>query len=596
MRMHELEAAAIDAQLQHQIRLDAQLRLRMGELLDALFVTRGHHELGFSSINGYGVERAGENARWCEASRALARRLRERGLAHLRGAVVDGRVSFSMAELLSRHATRDSERELIASAAGKTVRAMQLMLSGNRGPEASERACDGADERRTRRRLVTRGELAMLSVSRMLVSYLSNEDVSDESFVNAILGEAESDLATWRERLERSQSQPGPDEAALNMGLRHEAARRVLAELLTRSQSFEVPIDDAAAAASTSCDHRASRAHDPRAAVQRPVEAASLPSNPVALDRAIRALAAERSKRAGDIAAASLRFLEHRLWRRLGFRSLAAYALARPGLCLSTLEHQATLGRHLRRYPALARGLEAGKIGTEAALLIGRVLGRSAELAHAAAWIERAGARTYRRLREEVLVVLTGLSFDRRGSRMPPGLEALEDFAEIERKVQSGELFRSLLGARNPGPQASVTFIAHSGTDAAAPPLSLRLSDEVHVYWRGLEAEFHALAGHDSSFVAFMCLALWRTWQPFLEAREDKWADVYRRDRHRCQNPVCGRRDITPHHIVFQAHGGGDEKENVVSLCSWCHLQGVHRGRIAVWGRAPKLSWRIGRA
>src|ERR1044072_5560179 len=46
---------------------------------------------------------------------------------------------------------------------------------------------------------------------------------------------------------------------------------------------------------------------------------------------------------------------------------------------------------------------------------------------------------------------------------------------------------------------------------------------------------------------------------------------VYRRDAFRCSSPVCTRRDVTPHHLVFRSRGGGDEDENVASLCVWCH-------------------------
>lgn len=57
-----------------------------------------------------------------------------------------------------------------------------------------------------------------------------------------------------------------------------------------------------------------------------------------------------------------------------------------------------------------------------------------------------------------------------------------------------------------------------------------------------------------------------------------------------------GRRDVTPHHLVFRAAGGDDSSENVVSLCLWCHLEGVHAGRLAVDAPASDMHWRIGRS
>lgn len=158
----------------------------------------------------------------------------------------------------------------------------------------------------------------------------------------------------------------------------------------------------------------------------------------------------------------------------------------------------------------------------------------------------------------------------------------------------SGECRAVSSFGRCSAPETSTEMLQGLPT-ASAPPILLRLSDELYAHWRTIEEEFHALAGVRSSFIAFMCLSLWSTWLPFLEAWDDKWAHVYRRDRHRCQNPVCTRHDATPHHIVFRAHGGGDEAENMVTLCSWCHLESVHRGRIRVEGTARALSWRLGR-
>ena len=70
---------------------------------------------------------------------------------------------------------------------------------------------------------------------------------------------------------------------------------------------------------------------------------------------------------------------------------------------------------------------------------------------------------------------------------------------------------------------------------------------------------------------------------------------VYRRDRYRCASPACDRREVGAHHIVFRAHGGGDEAGNLVSLCGRCHVGGVHGGHIRVFGRAPDgLRWELG--
>ena len=41
--------------------------------------------------------------------------------------------------------------------------------------------------------------------------------------------------------------------------------------------------------------------------------------------------------------------------------------------------------------------------------------------------------------------------------------------------------------------------------------------------------------------------------------------------------------------------GGGNERENRITLCAWHHLRGVHAGRVRASGDAPHgITWEIG--
>ena len=95
------------------------------------------------------------------------------------------------------------------------------------------------------------------------------------------------------------------------------------------------------------------------------------------------------------------------------------------------------------------------------------------------------------------------------------------------------------------------------------------------------------------TFFRFACLVFIETW--VRELPPVAYAGIYARDGLRCTNPLCSRRDCQPHHIRFRAHGGGDEPTNLTTLCTWCHLEGVHEGRISVRGNAPHLEWRMGK-
>jgi hypothetical protein len=68
------ELEPLEARLVAQCRVEAALRLRLGQLLEAL--GRGPcFELGFSSLTAYALERCSQAGRWVENARCMARRL-----------------------------------------------------------------------------------------------------------------------------------------------------------------------------------------------------------------------------------------------------------------------------------------------------------------------------------------------------------------------------------------------------------------------------------------------------------------------------------------------------------------------------------------
>jgi hypothetical protein len=252
-----------------------------------------------------------------------------------------------------------------------------------------------------------------------------------------------------------------------------------------------------------------------------------------------------------------------------------------------------TLAKRVERFPELGAALETGRIGYESALLVGQVLGgrpkEDVSPAVVRAWVERAAARTVVHLREEVRAVVFERAADKHAPLLPPGPERLAAAAELERKVQSGELYRSLLG-RVKGPEVCVTLKSPLLPDRV---LRLTVPADQGLYWEALERQFHRYAGEEASFIAFACFALWGAWLPYLEAIDDKWIELYRRDRFRCQNPVCGRYNVTPHHLRYRGNGK-EEEGDTVGICDWCHLDGIHGGKLTAQGDAPALTWTIG--
>jgi len=100
-----------------------------------------------------------------------------------------------------------------------------------------------------------------------------------------------------------------------------------------------------------------------------------------------------------------------------------------------------------------------------------------------------------------------------------------------------------------------------------------------------LERVHAYVAEGDESFVAFLVRAVTKSWAGAMGGAV-AYAQVYQRDRWRCASPICRSRNVTPHHIVFRSHGGGEAMGNLVSVCTKCHLELVHLGKMQVSGDA----------
>jgi len=203
----------------------------------------------------------------------------------------------------------------------------------------------------------------------------------------------------------------------------------------------------------------------------------------------------------------------------------------------------------------------------------------------------------------------------------PPPLDSeIDAFNDLERAVVGGSVcpsvpasevsasevsasrrpWRVMLGSlaswlRGEPLQDVVQASAPAGEPRSAGRVTLRLrcSRDVAAWWRRLAelAVPHLPPG--MSWLRFACLSLWRAWEHELE-HDVAYGHIYVRDRYRCTSPVCNRRDVTPHHLQFRSAGGSDDDENIGSVCTWCHLLGVHGGRIRARGPASCIHWELG--
>jgi hypothetical protein len=287
----------------------------------------------------------------------------------------------------------------------------------------------------------------------------------------------------------------------------------------------------------------------------------------------------------------------------------------------SSLLARRALAVRLEALPYIAEALGAAHLGVEAALQVARVATPSTQRA----WVERARHRTIKHLREEVAAALTAQRISGESDCPPPAVTETDAFHELERAASSGRIGQ-LWSAAAPRQAASVSAPPGEVTSAArrawhvmlasltewlgggvqmsAVPatqrrragrvsIRLRVSLATRDAWRGLETQARRWLPRGMSWLRFCCLSLWRAWRHLLNP-DVAYGQIYIRDRYRCTSPVCNRRDITPHHLQFRSRGGSDNDDNVAAVCVWCHLFGIHGGRIRAEGTASDIRWELG--
>ncbi|MCC6621293.1 MAG: DUF222 domain-containing protein [Deltaproteobacteria bacterium] len=541
----------LDARLTALVVGAARWRLALGEALERLGHTGGPRALGFSSMTAYALERCGTSGRWVEEARGLARRLTR--LPRLRAALGTGAVTWSMAQLVARHATAEDEAELVDAARTSTVRAMRDRLEPDRSVEPEE-----AQARRTIETIVPVEDAWAFERARVLVEAVVGEgERSTDTVVEAMLAETLTSLLP----------PPGGEGGA--------ALLRAL-ERATDGARFRAEGQAARDGARDALEAAFDGLIAPRVALDDVPIVPNGPDddNPVALDGVIVDIAGKLRARDLEIGRLAREMQDAGGWRALGFVTFSHFVRERLGMSLAAVQAKMSLARRCEALPALGEAVREGRLGATSATLIARV----ADEGSVGAWVERAKARTFKHLREEVEAagLVARVSGDA-GWLAPPDDDTLAEVQRFESAVLAGEA----------DVQMSV-----AGPRTGRVPVRLSVSTDVADLWMAVR-ELHERRGHGCSFIATLARNITCTWRP--ELVERPFEGVYRRDRYRCQSPACDRRDVGAHHVVFRSQGGGDEEDNLVTLCGRCHVEGVHAGTIDVRGRAAgNLTWTLG--
>jgi len=588
------------------------MRLGLGEGLVRLEQVGGIQLLGFPTLESYAREALERSGRWAADARALARRLAR--LPQLRAALMGGVLSSSKVELVSRVAAADTEVAWIERARSMTVRALRAEV-------ATARAVDDDDDvpaRVTITTTVDRVDAWAFERARLMVESVGAAR-GDES-IDALLAEGLTELIARQPGIDLPSALVVDFEGEARISRAAQSIQRAAEEVACEAAWEREPSDrggERARRGATTVQGAEGARPEPRDGglaafldeFERP-----WPDDARAIDGRLRTLAHELAWRDLELGALALEVEERCAWRELGYASMDHYCRERIGLAPATVASRVALARRNRRCPEIGGAIADGRIGYEAATLIGRVAGPGT----VRAWIDRAESRTVKLLREEVQAVellarADGLAVQRLG---PPDADTLEAVRAIERAVigsvtgigdgdaMSGPMSGGGVGESPEGPMSgggvgeSPEGPMSGGGDPGLPRITLRLtmSEDTARFWRALEA-LHGEHGDGRSFVGFLVSAAMRSWTAALPTMV-AYGDVYVRDRWRCASPVCSSRNMTPHHVRFKSHGGGEERSNLISVCAACHLALVHQGHLQVGGAAPDglvweaLGWR----
>jgi hypothetical protein len=242
-----------------------------------------------------------------------------------------------------------------------------------------------------------------------------------------------------------------------------------------------------------------------------------------------------------------------RLHRLLGFTSPASYARERLGLSPRKARALVALERKTWEVPTLLAAYRDGELSWLRALSIMPV----ADAHTAPAWIARAKAVTIRRLVDEVEWVVETQAKE----PPPPGTPLVLP----ERQMRAHEVDTQIIFYA----PASLAVLLRDALTAFAEPPEPR--------WRS----FERLLEHAQT-----------EWQSLPRHRDP----IFARDGWRCAVPACSsRRNLHDHHVLYRSRGGGNERDNRITVCVWHHLRGIHQGRVRAWGTAPDdITWELG--
>ena len=580
--------------------VDRCLALRMRRFRER----RGYIRLGYSRFADWVRERTGLGVRTAQELVRLAKGLER--LPVLDRALRDGRLTWTAAVQVARVAGVEDEREWVVLAESVSVRELTRRvgeaLRGDDDGEAPNKD-NGAEESGVERSEIDESELG-----------IEEHEETERLVVDAFHGTA----LLWEAALDLCGMVAGAE-----LG-RDEAPEYILAELIS---ALPAPGDDRDCDESPPLRYRptpwsggrlpsarlarelGSHVLSPELSADGEALLASLddavPDDVFDLDDSVRELIARRGALELDLARMLRIFRMLGLHRHIGFPSFNVYAAERLGISASRANFLARLDRRLYDFPEIRTALRDGRIGSVAALELTRVARRGLSESE---WVARATRRTVLRLREEITWVERRKKlFNWEDVPLPPAPGRLPNI--LERLTgdwlrAEGDWLRAQRGAC-PSEHDEQTF-AHPDAEPALRdtlttignrdrgPLvrvEFSLRESAVELWTEARRRICAATGaswiSDREILMHAAVEFLVTYLPLWFEELADGNPIAVRERFRCAIPGCTVHGGAPHHLRYRSQGGSDEEDNLLNVCYTHHIEGQHRGRIRVHGRAP---------
>lgn len=292
-----------------------------------------------------------------------------------------------------------------------------------------------------------------------------------------------------------------------------------------------------------------------------------------------------------------------------GFDSTAAWLAWRCEMASGTAREYVRIARALKRMPEVAAALLNGRVGFSRVRAITRIATEKDQ----AYWLELAASHSAAELeaivrdrRAAAMLADPSLQNEQRSLRTRPAAGGMVGVEGLLPAVEGAIFDRALLAAERSLPAGDETDAELSG----APPADRRRADALVEIARSYLGGVTAAAGGASERYAVLVHLDGLTGQArlhdgpalppetfapllssakiYLADREGRVAPATRRlsramrgaimlGRPVCAYPGCRNRVwIDVHHRIHQAHGGGHDKHNLVTLCSQ-HHRAVHQ-------------------